>query len=172
MIIRLHKLLGNRWSLIAGRLPGRTANHVKNYWNTHLAKNIIYNKLKEDNPPGKFTTKVNIIRPRPRVLSKNLALFGGKDALVALRTPPGENPGQPSPMLSRQYKESPWWENLLTDSGPDKGLVTLTSSSKGQPDGNSSPREFSTEERQNDWNELSFDADIWGLLGASPQAVM
>ncbi|KAG9129763.1 hypothetical protein Leryth_015461 [Lithospermum erythrorhizon] len=35
LIVRLHKLLGNRWSLIAGRLPGRTANDVKNYWNTH-----------------------------------------------------------------------------------------------------------------------------------------
>lgn len=38
LIIRLHKLLGNRWSLIAGRLPGRTDNEIKNYWNTNLSK--------------------------------------------------------------------------------------------------------------------------------------
>nr|QTE76105.1 R2R3 MYB transcription factor [Clarkia amoena subsp. huntiana] len=38
LIIRLHKLLGNRWSLIAGRLPGRTSTQVKNYWNAHIAK--------------------------------------------------------------------------------------------------------------------------------------
>lgn len=38
LIIRLHKLLGNRWSLIAGRLPGRTDNEIKNYWNTTLSK--------------------------------------------------------------------------------------------------------------------------------------
>ncbi|KAI4344165.1 hypothetical protein L6164_011426 [Bauhinia variegata] len=38
LIIRLHKLLGNRWSLIAGRLPGRTDNEVKNHWNTYLNK--------------------------------------------------------------------------------------------------------------------------------------
>ncbi|KAI3902519.1 hypothetical protein MKX01_031195 [Papaver californicum] len=69
LIIRMHKLLGNRqvytyifqflqelkvidmyiyiaavggmmilWSLIAGRLPGRTANDIKNYYNTHLKK--------------------------------------------------------------------------------------------------------------------------------------
>nr|WIW78208.1 R2R3 MYB transcription factor [Erythronium umbilicatum] len=40
LIFRLHKLLGNRWSLIAGRLPGRTANDVKNHWNSHLSKKL------------------------------------------------------------------------------------------------------------------------------------
>lgn len=29
-----------RWSLIAGRLPGRTDNEIKNYWNTNIAKKI------------------------------------------------------------------------------------------------------------------------------------
>ncbi|PWA99549.1 homeodomain-like protein [Artemisia annua] len=40
LIIRLHRLLGNRWSLIAGRIPGRTDNEIKNYWNTHLSKKL------------------------------------------------------------------------------------------------------------------------------------
>jgi len=40
LIIRLHRLLGNRWSLIAGRLPGRTDNEIKNYWNTHMSKKL------------------------------------------------------------------------------------------------------------------------------------
>ncbi|XVF50310.1 hypothetical protein PTKIN_Ptkin04bG0086400 [Pterospermum kingtungense] len=40
LIIRLHNLLGNRWSLIAGRVPGRTDNQVKNHWNTHLSKKL------------------------------------------------------------------------------------------------------------------------------------
>ncbi|KAJ6833218.1 transcription factor WER-like [Iris pallida] len=40
LIIRLHSLLGNRWSLIAGRLPGRTDNEIKNYWNSHLIKKL------------------------------------------------------------------------------------------------------------------------------------
>ncbi|KAL6000155.1 hypothetical protein ACLOJK_034833 [Asimina triloba] len=40
LIVRLHRLLGNRWSLIAGRLPGRTDNEIKNYWNTNLGKKV------------------------------------------------------------------------------------------------------------------------------------
>ncbi|KAJ6415718.1 hypothetical protein OIU84_004498 [Salix udensis] len=47
LIIRLHKLLGNRWSLIAGRLPGRTDNEIKNYWNSHLSKKITNQTRKE-----------------------------------------------------------------------------------------------------------------------------
>ncbi|KAK3228125.1 hypothetical protein Dsin_007987 [Dipteronia sinensis] len=41
LIIRLHKLLGNRWSLIAKRLQGRTDNEIKNYWNAHLGKRLL-----------------------------------------------------------------------------------------------------------------------------------
>ncbi|KAL8027855.1 hypothetical protein ABFS82_14G121200 [Erythranthe guttata] len=40
LIIKLHSLLGNKWSLIAGRLPGRTDNEIKNYWNTHIRRKL------------------------------------------------------------------------------------------------------------------------------------
>lgn len=39
-IIKLHEMLGNRWSAIAARLPGRTDNEIKNVWHTHLKKRL------------------------------------------------------------------------------------------------------------------------------------
>ncbi|KQJ92025.1 transcription factor MYB8 [Brachypodium distachyon] len=41
VIIRLHEAIGNKWSLIAGKLPGRTDNEIKNYWNTHVKRKLI-----------------------------------------------------------------------------------------------------------------------------------
>ncbi|PON62625.1 MYB transcription factor [Parasponia andersonii] len=44
-IIKLHEMLGNRWSAIAARLPGRTDNEIKNVWHTHLKKRLTQNHV-------------------------------------------------------------------------------------------------------------------------------
>ncbi|XP_010529493.1 PREDICTED: protein ODORANT1-like [Tarenaya hassleriana] len=41
LVIDLHSHLGNRWSKIASRLPGRTDNEIKNHWNTHIKKKLL-----------------------------------------------------------------------------------------------------------------------------------
>ncbi|KAG7651303.1 putative transcription factor MYB-HB-like family [Arabidopsis thaliana] len=41
LILKLHALLGNRWSLIAGRLPGRTDNEVRIHWETYLKRKLV-----------------------------------------------------------------------------------------------------------------------------------
>ncbi|OEL19992.1 hypothetical protein BAE44_0018992 [Dichanthelium oligosanthes] len=32
LFFRMHRLVGNRWELIAGRIPGRTAEEVEMFW--------------------------------------------------------------------------------------------------------------------------------------------
>nr|BAO51654.1 MYB transcription factor [Gentiana triflora] len=49
LFIKLHALLGNRWSLIAGRLPGRSEKEVKKYWNSHLKRKLISMGIDPDN---------------------------------------------------------------------------------------------------------------------------
>ncbi|ESR59829.1 hypothetical protein CICLE_v10018311mg [Citrus x clementina] len=39
-IIKTRQQHGNKWALIAAKLPGRTDNEIKNYWHTHLKKKI------------------------------------------------------------------------------------------------------------------------------------
>lgn len=50
-----------RWSLIAGRLPGRTDNEVKNYWNSNIRRKLIKMGIDPNNhkPHRSF--------PRPRI---------------------------------------------------------------------------------------------------------
>ncbi|KAL5227452.1 hypothetical protein ABZP36_015717 [Zizania latifolia] len=32
LVFRMHRLVGNRWELIAGRIPGRTAKEIEMFW--------------------------------------------------------------------------------------------------------------------------------------------
>ncbi|KAL1561695.1 transcription factor MYB8-like [Salvia divinorum] len=38
LIAKLHRQLGNKWSAMAAKIPGRTDNEIKNYCHTHFKK--------------------------------------------------------------------------------------------------------------------------------------
>ncbi|KAK7301424.1 hypothetical protein RJT34_12288 [Clitoria ternatea] len=84
LILRLHRLLGNRWSLIAGRIPGRTDNEIKNYWNTHLSKKLISQGIdprthKPLNPPislpSSSTSPIIIPTSKPIIMPNHHQTF-------------------------------------------------------------------------------------------------
>lgn len=55
--------------MIAGRLPGRTANDVKNYWNCHLSKKLNAQETEQNNKND--GNMVNVTRPQPRNIEKS-----------------------------------------------------------------------------------------------------
>ncbi|XP_075511297.1 myb-related protein 308-like [Primulina tabacum] len=78
LIIKLHSLLGNKWSLIAGKLPGRTDNEIKNYWNTHIRRRLIGRGIDP-------TTHRSIDDPAPTAVqetTKTVSFSGAKDYLI------------------------------------------------------------------------------------------
>ncbi|KAK3138696.1 hypothetical protein QOZ80_5AG0372250 [Eleusine coracana subsp. coracana] len=65
LIIRLHGVLGNKWSLIAGQLPGRTDNEIKNYWNTHIKRKLLARGIdpQTHRPIGTATDAAAFLQP-------------------------------------------------------------------------------------------------------------
>ncbi|XP_057779215.1 transcription factor RAX2 [Salvia miltiorrhiza] len=63
IICSLFHRIGSRWSIIAGQLPGRTDNDIKNYWNTKLKKKLLGNNI--ISPPSPFLPNLNSQIPSP-----------------------------------------------------------------------------------------------------------
>ncbi|XP_057957544.1 transcription factor MYB30-like [Malania oleifera] len=76
-IIKLHEMMGNRWSAIAARLPGRTDNEIKNVWHTYLKKRLKQNHTTPDPPNNKntrnstHTAKFNTNKPHHQYGNSN-----------------------------------------------------------------------------------------------------
>ncbi|KAK4345549.1 hypothetical protein RND71_035725 [Anisodus tanguticus] len=119
-----------RWSLIAGRLPGRTANDVKNFWNTHFQKklNIAPHHLDQQKINNKFkaieiTNKHIIIRPQPRKLSSaknNNASWYCNNKSITKNTTEGskgkmimEKPITTAEASTKEHDNVEWWASLL-----------------------------------------------------------
>eukprot|EP00253_Pinus_taeda_P034969 PITA_34969 len=81
LIIRLHSLLGNKWSLIAGRLPGRTDNEIKNHWSTHIKRKLSSKGFDPHLKRGNFSEEED------ELIIRLHSLLGNKWSLIAGRLP-------------------------------------------------------------------------------------
>uniref|UniRef100_A0A1J3FVJ2 Transcription factor MYB75 n=1 Tax=Noccaea caerulescens TaxID=107243 RepID=A0A1J3FVJ2_NOCCA len=148
LLLRLHKLLGNRWSLIAGRLPGRTANDVKNYWNTHLSKKhdpCCKTKIKKKVIPCSPTTvlpaqKNDVLKPRPRsfTINNGCSHFNGRPEVHGVPPCHGLNNSHTTCNKDEELVnnlmngENMWWESLLEESQETDALgVVAMATEKG-----------------------------------------
>ncbi|XP_010415012.1 PREDICTED: transcription factor MYB114-like [Camelina sativa] len=154
LLLRLHRLLGNRWSLIAGRLPGRTANDVKNFWNTHLSKKhepcckIQMKRRNINSHPTTPARKIDVFKPRPRsfLVNNGSSNLTGRPQVDVIPSCFGLNNNNvcENNMTCNKNKEKAehinnfidgdnmWLENLLDDSQEVDALVReVTATEKG-----------------------------------------
>lgn len=75
-IIQLHSILGNKWSAMAAKLPGRTDNEIKNYWNTHIRKRL----LRMGIDPVTHRPRLDLLDPPSTLL--NLHTFLNPELLI------------------------------------------------------------------------------------------
>nr|XP_043607000.1 transcription factor MYB1-like [Erigeron canadensis] len=170
LILRLHKLLGNKWSLIAGRIPGRTANDVKNYWNTHIRPRLRQKKEPKDDESSQKST-VTIIKPQARTFSKPIIAVNHRNNLP--RSSSSYNEDNPS-NISTRLISSP---RALLDNKTKEYLDVLFDDDVNDVDGNfgwsfdASPEDMTTlgineqvEGGQNSLYDFHIDDVMWEFM--------
>nr|QCS14089.1 R2R3-MYB AN2 [Lycium ruthenicum] len=178
LILRLHKLLGNRWSLIAGRLPGRTANDVKNYWNTHLQRKLTapHRQERKYNNALKITENT-ILRPRPRTFTsssaKNVSFCSNKSITNTVDKNAHNNEilnicEKPTGETTSVDEGVQWWTSLLENCNETEEEAEAF----GSFDEENMLQSLLHEEisppmqqgQSGNWDDFSADIDLWNLL--------
>lgn len=119
--VLIKKFLFFRWSLIAGRLPGRTDNEVKNYWNSHLRRKL----LKMGIDPNDHRPNHGIPRPTTEI-TNNVSADATSLSLNVHTSPPAKHHGD----YDRKERDD---ERICPEEVPDLNLeLTISFQSPSQ----------------------------------------
>ncbi|KAI8031716.1 Transcription factor MYB113 [Camellia lanceoleosa] len=148
-MIKLHKLLGNRWSLIAGRLPRRTVNDIKNYWNTQMQKKLISKREKVKAKVQK-AMESRITQPKPRTLSKKQPQMRSKTTIID-NTQTRDNLTKPFPTSAQPGDGGgTWWlDNMMVDME-----ITWSIGGYTEQPGLRTTGDSSIQENQRNWSDI------------------
>ncbi|XP_047951383.1 transcription factor MYB14-like [Salvia hispanica] len=84
LVVELHAELGNKWSAIAAKLPGRTDNEIKNFWHTHLEKRRNPNRASQIATNPMNTNTISIIEKTDSSEITSLSTNSSQDDLESL----------------------------------------------------------------------------------------
>ncbi|XVE72207.1 hypothetical protein DITRI_Ditri11bG0020600 [Diplodiscus trichospermus] len=153
-------------SSIQSRLPGRTANDVKNYWNTHLRRDYFASYKKDENEKAQNVTKSNVTKPQPRTLSKALQKLNGNTGSTNI--PAAGN------IRSPRDDENIRWETWLNEMEADQQQVMNDGSRPSTQEisiGKIMMENLCNEDLAvgNNWSDMiSFDDDLLNLFNMEP----
>ncbi|KAM7256300.1 hypothetical protein ACFE04_012041 [Oxalis oulophora] len=137
-ILNLHQSLGNRWSVIASKLPGRTDNEIKNVWHTYLKKRVNKNNgTPQKKIPKTKINNVNVNIEQPTESKDSFFInqcYSSSEAISPAQMSPQPSSSEQSSLLTTaetlQFEDFPEIDESYWSEEPQENIENSTTDSE------------------------------------------